>query len=81
MMLADIRAIGKRDGLNSLEQVRDYMLNCTFCILLQIKAITLFSALFSVDNDLVTPTFKLKRPALKKRFIQDLDNMYSKLPA
>ena len=32
MMLADIRAIGKRDGLNSLEQVRDYMLNCTFCI-------------------------------------------------
>ena len=85
MILADIRAVGKRDGLNSLEQVSACALYTrqmiNYSILLQVKAITLSSELFSVENDLVTPTFKLKRPALKSKFMQDMDNMYSKLPA
>jgi len=32
--------------------------------------------LFSVENDLLTPTFKLKRPQAKDRFIDLINEMY-----
>ncbi|ETV99916.1 hypothetical protein H310_07944 [Aphanomyces invadans] len=35
---------------------------------------------FSVDNDLVTPTFKLKRPQLKAFFQRQIDAMYTSGP-
>jgi long-chain acyl-CoA synthetase len=41
-----------------------------------IKALTISEEEFSVDNDLLTPTFKPKRPQLKKRYMQDLERMY-----
>eukprot|EP00966_Prymnesium_polylepis_P293029 6768177-Prymnesium_polylepis.1 len=34
---------------------------------------------FSIDNDCLTPTFKLKRPALLKRYQAAVDEMYSSL--
>jgi long-chain acyl-CoA synthetase len=34
---------------------------------------------FSVDNDLITPSFKLKRPQLKKRFEKQIQSMYKAL--
>lgn len=50
-------------------------------LLLQVRAIKLCSELFSVENGLLTPTFKLKRPALKNHFMQDFVQMYAELPA
>ena len=47
----------------------------------QTKAIKLCVEPFSVENGLLTPTFKLKRPALKERFMEDFVEMYSELPA
>ena len=35
--------------------------------------------LFSVENDLMTPTMKNKRPQLKKRFAGEIDALYAKL--
>ena len=32
---------------------------------------------FKVDNDLMTPTFKIKRNIAKKVFQKELDEMYS----
>lgn len=32
---------------------------------------------FSVENDLLTPTFKLKRPQAKKFFAAQIDTMYA----
>jgi len=32
---------------------------------------------FSVEADLMTPTFKLKRPQLKKRYQAEIDRMYA----
>jgi len=31
---------------------------------------------FSIDNDCLTPTFKLKRPQLLKRYQSQVDAMY-----
>ena len=45
----------------------------------QVKDIHLFPDLFSVDNGLLTPTFKAKRADLKKYFAAEIDQMYSKL--
>jgi long-chain acyl-CoA synthetase len=40
------------------------------------SAVHLTSALFSVENDLLTPTFKLKRNEAKKHFFNEIKNMY-----
>lgn len=34
---------------------------------------------FTVDNDLMTPSFKLKRPQLKAKYVATLDALYGKL--
>ena len=52
---------GREAGLKGFEQVR---------------AITLCDELFSVENNLITPTFKLKRPQAKERFQRDIAAMY-----
>jgi long-chain acyl-CoA synthetase len=36
---------------------------------------------FTPANDLVTPTFKLKRPQLKKHFNHQIESMYASIPA
>jgi long-chain acyl-CoA synthetase len=35
--------------------------------------------LFSVENGLMTPTFKLKRPQAKEAFLSVIDAMYDSL--
>lgn len=47
----------------------------------QISAIHLHPEPFTVENGMMTPTFKLKRPQAQTFFQQALDEMYSKLPA
>ncbi|TPX31530.1 hypothetical protein SmJEL517_g05152 [Synchytrium microbalum] len=43
------------------------------------KAITLTTETFTVENGLLTPTFKSKRPQLKSKFQKELDAMYKEL--
>ncbi|ETV95054.1 hypothetical protein H310_11352 [Aphanomyces invadans] len=43
-----------------------------------IKALKLIPTPFSVENDLMTPTFKLKRNEAKKAFLHDIDDLYAK---
>ncbi|KAL5484650.1 hypothetical protein EMCRGX_G021180 [Ephydatia muelleri] len=57
MILKEMTEFGKKNGLSSLEQV---------------KGIVLFPEGFTVENELLTPTFKMKRPELKKRFMEDI---------
>ena len=42
-----------------------------------VKSIHLDSELFSVENDLLTPTFKSKRPQLQKKYQSVIDQMYA----
>ncbi len=42
----------------------------------RIPAVLLESEPFSVENDLMTPSFKLKRPGLKKKYRDTLLQLY-----
>merc|ERR1712048_1265628 len=44
-----------------------------------VRAIHLDSVEFSVENDLLTPTFKLKRPQLLKHYQTEFDALYAGL--
>ena len=58
-------AVGKEAGLKGFEQV---------------KAVHLHPELFSVENGLFTPTFKLKQAAgLGRRSRRHIDRMYASL--
>jgi long-chain acyl-CoA synthetase len=46
-----------------------------------VKRVFLEPELFSVENDLLTPSFKLKRPQLQKRYQAEIDRMYAEINA
>ena len=43
----------------------------------RIKACYLASEPFTINNDMITPTFKVKRHIAKKRFQEEIDRMYA----
>ncbi|XP_005095160.2 long-chain-fatty-acid--CoA ligase 5 [Aplysia californica] len=61
LILKDILSHGKANGLKGFEQVRD--------IVLELE-------MWTVENDLITPTFKNKRPALRKKYKETIANLY-----
>ncbi|XP_033743143.1 long-chain-fatty-acid--CoA ligase 1-like [Pecten maximus] len=63
VILQDITNVGKSMGLKSFEQVKD---------------IHLHPEPFSMDNNLLTPTFKNKRPNLRKFFKSEITQLYEK---
>jgi len=62
LILNDMLTWGKQVGLKSFEQVKD---------------IYLHPDPFSIQNGLLTPTFKSRRPQLKSYFKPQLEDMYS----
>jgi long-chain acyl-CoA synthetase len=63
-ILDDLKKLGTASGLKGFELVRQ---------------IHLCAAPFAVDNELLTPTFKNKRPALRKHFAKEIEAMYREL--
>ncbi|EPY85607.1 long-chain-fatty-acid--CoA ligase 1 isoform 5 [Camelus ferus] len=61
-ILEDMVRLGKDSGLKSFEQV---------------KGISLHPELFTIDNGLLTPTMKAKRPELRNYFRSQIDELYS----
>ncbi|XP_055528399.1 long-chain-fatty-acid--CoA ligase 1 isoform X1 [Wyeomyia smithii] len=64
LIMSDMIAWGKQFGLKSFEQVKD---------------IYLHPDPFSMQNGLLTPTFKSRRPQIKNYFAPQLDDMYKHL--
>ncbi|RDL38258.1 uncharacterized protein BP5553_02598 [Venustampulla echinocandica] len=60
-LLSDMDKIAKKNKFNSYERVRN--------VYLDIEP-------FTIENQLLTPTLKLKRPQTAKKFRQELDIMY-----
>ena len=87
LILDDITKTGKEGGLFSFEQVMWLVCVCVcvsacvcvYFIIVQANAIMLCSEPFSVENGLLSPTFKLKRVALKNRFMETFVKLYSQL--
>jgi len=65
-ILQDIKHISKQAGLRGFEHV---------------KAVYLEAEPFGIDNNLVTPTFKLKRQQLREYYQKDIDLLYQQLSA
>jgi len=63
-IVKDLERVGKEAKLNGIEFV---------------KAIHLTSDTFTVDNDHMTPTFKLRRVNLLKGYQKKIDEMYAKI--
>ncbi|KFP25874.1 Long-chain-fatty-acid--CoA ligase 1 [Colius striatus] len=61
-ILEDMLRIGKESGLKSFEQVKDIFLH---------------TEMFSIENGLLTPTLKAKRPELRKHFQSQIDELYA----
>jgi len=64
MVLGDLNDIGKKSNLKTFELA---------------KNIHLDPEPWSVEADLLTPTFKTKRPQLTKFYQADIDRMYKEL--
>ncbi|KAH9314265.1 hypothetical protein KI387_022892 [Taxus chinensis] len=64
VVLADMDAVGRDAQLRGFEFV---------------KAITLVAEPFSLENGLLTPTFKIKRPQAKAHFAKEISDMYSNI--
>ncbi|NXT00181.1 ACSL1 ligase, partial [Jacana jacana] len=61
-ILEDMVRIGKESGLKSFEQVKDIFMH---------------TEMFSIENGLLTPTLKAKRPELRKYFQAQIDELYA----
>uniref|UniRef100_A0A8C1MIV7 Long-chain-fatty-acid--CoA ligase n=1 Tax=Cyprinus carpio TaxID=7962 RepID=A0A8C1MIV7_CYPCA len=63
-ILDDMVRLGKASGLHSFEQVKD---------------IHIHKEMFSIQNGLLTPTLKSKRPELKEYFKTEIEQLYSNI--
>ena len=64
MLLEEIIGLGKKAGLKSFEQVKD---------------VYVYSGTMTVENGLLTPTLKTKRPDCRKFFMSQIEGMYRQL--
>ncbi|KAI7108105.1 hypothetical protein KC352_g36637, partial [Hortaea werneckii] len=63
-VLKELMKVGKKAKFNSYEHVRN---------------VRLMLEPFSIDNDLLTPTLKLKRPQTAKKYRDVIDEMYAEI--
>jgi len=68
-VLSQILAVGKKYELKGFELVKDVHLEVELDEVLQG---------FTVKNDCMTPTFKLRRPYLLKRYFKEIQDLYTK---
>ncbi|XP_013907467.1 PREDICTED: long-chain-fatty-acid--CoA ligase 6 isoform X1 [Thamnophis sirtalis] len=63
-IMEDMVQLGKESGLHSFEQV---------------KAVSIHSEMFTVQNGLLTPTLKARRPELREYFKKQIEELYSSI--
>eukprot|EP00002_Diphylleia_rotans_P018761 TRINITY_DN362_c0_g3_i3.p1 TRINITY_DN362_c0_g3~~TRINITY_DN362_c0_g3_i3.p1 ORF type:complete len:674 (-),score=143.08 TRINITY_DN362_c0_g3_i3:332-2353(-) len=63
-ILKEVNELGKKNGLKGFELLKDLVID---------------PVPFSVENDLLTPTFKLKRPQARKHYAKQIEDMYARI--
>ncbi|XP_064879956.1 long-chain-fatty-acid--CoA ligase 6-like [Oncorhynchus nerka] len=63
-IMEDLQRLGKASGLHSFEQV---------------KNIHIHNEQFSIQNGLLTPTLKAKRPELREFFKEKIEDLYENI--
>ena len=61
------------------KDVNTFARNSELCGFECVRSMTLEKDMFSVENELLTPTFKLKRFEAKKKYASQIDSMYEAL--
>lgn len=61
--------------LNILVYFKECSLTSNF--IFQVKDIVMHTEMFSIENGLLTPTLKAKRPELRKYFQSQIDELYA----
>ena len=78
-----MKQLGKDNSLKGFETVHLFYFICTsfeyFILLKQAKDIYLHPELFTIENNLLTPTMKTKRPEVVKYFAKDIEEMYKNI--
>ena len=69
LLMEDLELLGRKNSLKGFEKVKKIYVETDINGLAQG---------FSVENGCLTPTFKLKRPALLERYKEKIDGMYGK---
>ena len=65
-IMSEIKRLSKKNGLQGFETV---------------KGVYLEPNIFTAENDLVTPTFKLKRPQLRDYYADEIAKLYANPPS
>ena len=68
LIFKDIKRLENENSLKGFEMVR-----------MQVKDIYLHPEQFSIENNLLTPTMKTKRPELGKYFEKEIEEMYKNI--
>jgi long-chain acyl-CoA synthetase len=66
IVMAELKRLGQENGLHGFEAP---------------KAVHLTDELFSVENGLLTPTFKLKRQQARDKYEKEIERMYNEITA
>ena len=66
LLLDEIQQLAKVNKLSSLEKPKDIILT---------------AEAFSIENNMITPTFKLKRNVVREIYKDQIDKIYAKLAA
>ncbi len=76
LILNDLKQLEKSNSLKGFEMVINHLIKFLLKIFLQVKDIYLHPELFTIENNLLTPTMKTKRPELGKYFEKQIEEMY-----
>ncbi len=78
LIFNDIKQLEKANSLKGFEMVWFifFIENLILLFFSQVKDIYLHPEQFSIENNLLTPTMKTKRPELGKYFEKEIDDMY-----
>lgn len=64
---------------STLQTFQEHTVYFVVVVYFQVKAVYIHSEMFSVQNGLLTPTLKARRPELREYFKKQIEELYSSI--